>query len=171
MYDTHIAHSISTFSEIGIVASVAMLFEVIPLQKKIKSDLLIAIESQRVTQADYHEKANGFPLWVSKIIHFILIFQDFLLKSFIKILLIIIKILPAISIVLGAWALFGIAFYPPVLSSMSLFTQYISFERKEIDAVYFTMSLVSAMSVFTPIITKWTQDLINWYALKDVKIE
>lgn len=118
MYEVHIAHSIGTFSEIGIVASVALLFDAIPLQEDMKCDLLIATESQRITQASFHDKANDFPPSISIGIHSGLIIRDIFIRYWIKFLLGITKIVPFASVVLGVWALFGIAFYPSIPSSM-----------------------------------------------------
>lgn len=173
MCEAHIAHSISTFSEIGIAGSAAWLFEVIPLQKKIKSSLLIAFESKRVAREDYCGKAEEFDD-VTKWLINLWLFVRYIIPQYLILLLhwVIYSAVPILCLVLGVLALSGIAFYPfSTPFSMPFSEELHSFDRENLDIIYFFMSVISFMGIFIPFASKLTESLINWYALKDVKIE
>lgn len=168
MAETHIAHAVATFSELGIGAGLVWLSDVVSLRSDLNAQLIVAKETRRVTQEDYDKKADGFDPTIGSLIRIIVLIREKFFACIISFLLGLIRWLPYICVGLGVYALFGISFYP---TAFNFFPKFLSFDRDALDVVYFVISVLSFAVVSIPIIAMMTKKVINWYALKDIKIE
>ena len=168
MSETHIAHAIASFSELGIAAGVVWLVDVIDLREELAAQLLVAKESRRVTQASYTIKAKGFDATLSFLIRSFLYCRETCFSGLVAFLLGLLHWSPLVCIALGIYALVGISFYP---TAPDFLPSCCSFDQGTLDTVYFIMSVLSFMVVCTPIVSTTAKKVINWYALRDIKIE
>lgn len=168
MGETHIAHAVATFSELGIATGLVWLGDVVKIRSNIEADLVVAEESLRVKTEDYHAKADGFDLTISSAIRGWLICRKCVYTWLINLLLGLLRWSPYLCIGMGVYALFGISFYPLAPNFIS---PWISYSRETLDRIYFGISFLSFMATCIPIIPIVTKKIINRYVLKDITIK
>lgn len=154
MAETHIAHAVSTFSELGIATGLVWLSDVIKIRSNLEADLLIAEESLRVTTEDYHAKADGFDGAIRSGIRIWMFVRKFFYTKIISLLLGLLRWSPYLCIGFGVFALFGIAFYP---TAPNFFPSFFFYRREVLDVIYFWVALLSFMAIGIPGIPIVTQ--------------
>lgn len=169
MSETHIAHAIATFSELGIGSSFVLLTDVITdLRTELRAQLIIATESRRVIQSKYHDISAGFDATLRILLRKYIWLREKLFNFMIVLFLGLLQWSPYICVALGVFSLLGISFYP---TAPDFIPPFLTFKREDIDLIYLQISLLSFMVVFFPVLTLITKKIINWYALRDIEIE
>lgn len=170
MGETHIAHAVATFSELGIATGLVWLGDVVKFRSNLVSDLVIAEESLRVTTEDFHAKAEGFNGTIRLGIRTWMAARKYIYLVIIYFLLALLQCLPYICIGSGIYALFGISFYPSIPSFMPDILSCFSYTRETLDQIYFWMSFFSFMATCIPLVPMITKGVINRYVLKEITI-
>jgi len=165
--ETHIAHAIATFSELGIAAGALWLSDIAKLRSDLDAQLVVATESLRVTTENYHAKASEIGGFIDTAIRKGMAARKLIYSFCIKLLLGFLHWSPPMCIGLGVLALVGISFYPTVPDFMPSFFSY---SRESGSLIFFIMSLMSFTATFVPTVVRMTERAINRYALKDIKI-
>lgn len=167
MAETHIAHAIATFSELGIATGLVWLGDVVKLKSDLESDLIVAEEGLRITTDDYHTKADGFDGTIRSGIRGWITCRKFVYTKTIFMLLALLRWLPYVCIASGIYSLFGISFY---LSAPDFMPAVLIYSRDTLDKIYFVTAFLSFMATCIPLIPMVTKKVINRYVLKDIPI-
>lgn len=167
MAETHIAHAIATFSELGIATGLVWLGDVVKLKSNLESDLVVAEEGLRITTDDYHTKADGFDGTIRSGIRLWIALRKFIYTKIIFIFLVLLRWSPYACIALGIYSLFGISFY---LSAPGFMPAALTYSRDTLDKIYFGAAFLSFMATCIPLIPIVTKKIINRYVLKDIPI-
>ena len=174
MAESHIAHVIATFSELGIATSLVWLSDVVKLRTDLDAQLLIAEESMRITTEECHAKADQFSKekklenGMRSLIYKRLRNRKYRYMFSIALLLGLLRWSPYLCIGLGVYALFGIAFYP---NAPYFLQAYFSFNKETLDLIYFGIAFLSFMVICIPVVATIARSVINRYALKDIPIK
>lgn len=158
--ETHIAHAIATFSELGIAAGALWLSDIAKLRSDLDAQLVVATESLRITTENYHTKASEIGGLIDTAIRKWMAVRKRFYSLGIKLLLGYLHWSPPVCIGLGILALVGISFYPAIFP----------YSRESGNLIFFIMSLMSFTATFVPTVVRMTKRAINRYALKDITI-
>jgi len=130
--ETHIAHAVATFSELGIATATVLLSDITNWRNSVKKgheDLVGA--SDLIVQA---RKLGTLAYFMNKIL---------LERAWRRVIL---YLLPYFAMVLGFIALIGISFYPkPWFESFSL----LAMEREKLETMYWWLALSSFVASWT----------------------
>lgn len=125
MTESHLAHAVATFSELGIATAAVLLADVPKWRDTIKAaqDDPIEVENLKVQAKRLGRR------W-----YFLLCFAELFSSSR------VLYPLPFVAALLGIFALIGISFYPVVIGG---WFSFLAFEREMLDRIYWAMAFAS----------------------------
>ncbi len=168
MSETHIAHAVATFSELGIAASIVWLSDVVKFRSALEKEFAVADYTHRIASDDYIEKSNGFSGVLRILIRVWMPIRKLIYTGVIGFLLWLLHRSSFICLAFGIFALMGISFYP---SACSFTPAFLIYDHKTLDKIYLGMSFLSFLVVCLPLLPRLTSAVINKYVIKTIPIE
>ncbi|MDP3598379.1 MAG: hypothetical protein Q8S75_15425, partial [Nitrospirota bacterium] len=153
MSESHIAHAIATFSELGIATGLLWLTDLVKIRSSLKSALLIAEKNLRITRDDDRAKAKlGFDRAMGRWICVLIAARSWFYTLCIKVLKWLLQWSPYFCIGFGIFALLGI-------SILNSFSDYLPAAILS-ERVYFIFSLLSFLVILLPVVVRLARYIV-----------